>query len=188
MTGLDNMTKADHAPSDTEKQEIVAATARHRERAPRVAINIRQPENATVKISPTHWDGQGWDARLKDALGTTSPAFVDRELVQLLNVFCDRAGTLNEAAVNAALAVVDGLKPLKFSARLYNGALETIPQQDSAALTLSRLQRAFTTQMDSLSNMRRGGRAKSGGRTCPRLPGRTSDRRQCDPSREGGIR
>jgi hypothetical protein len=49
---------------------------------------------------------------------------------------------------------------MKFSARLYSGATETIPQQDSAALTLSRLQRAFTTQLDSLSNMRRGGRQK----------------------------
>jgi hypothetical protein len=49
---------------------------------------------------------------------------------------------------------------MMFSARLYSGATETIPQQDSAALTLSRLQRAFTTQMDALSNMRRGGRQK----------------------------
>ena len=179
MTGLDNMTKADHAPSDMEKQEIVAATARHRERAPRVAVNIRQPEDAAVKISPTHSDGQGWEARLKDALGTTSQAFLDTELLRLLNCFCDRAGTVDAGAVNAALAVVDGLKPqneieamlalqmaathalaMKFSARLYSGALQTIPQQDSAALTLSRLQRTFTTQMDSLSNMRRGGRQK----------------------------
>ena len=36
----------------------------------------------------------------------------------------------------------------------------TIAEQDSTALTLSRLQRAFTTQIDSLSNMRRGGRQK----------------------------
>jgi hypothetical protein len=179
MTGLANMTKTDHAASDAEKQEIVAATGRHKNRPPRVAINIQQPENATVKISPTHSDDLDRDARLKDALGTTSPAFVNTELLRLLNLFCDRAGTIDEGAVNAALAVIDGLKPqneieamlvvqmavthalaMKFSARLYNGALETIPQQDSAALTLSRLQRAFTTQMDSLSNMRRGGRQK----------------------------
>ena len=173
------MTKTDHAPSDAEKQEIVAATGRHRERPPRVAVNIRQPKNAPVEISPTHSDGPGWDARLKDALGTSSPAFVDTELRRLVNVFCDRAATIDEAAVNSALAIVEGLKPqneieamlalqmavthalaMKFGARLYSGAIETIPQQDSVALTLSRLQRAFTTQMDSLSNMRRGGRQK----------------------------
>jgi hypothetical protein len=132
-----------------------------------------------MEISPTHSDGQGWRTRLEDALGTASPAFVDAELVRLMTVFSDRAGIIDERAVNAALAVIDGLKPqneieamlaaqiavthglmMKFSARLYSGATETIPQQDSTALTLSRLQRAFTTQLDSLSNMRRGGRQK----------------------------
>ena len=57
------------------------------------------------------------------------------------------------------IAVTHGLT-LKFSARLYNGKIETIPEQDSTALTLSRLQRAFTSQLDALSNMRRGGRQK----------------------------
>jgi diadenosine tetraphosphate (Ap4A) HIT family hydrolase len=57
------------------------------------------------------------------------------------------------------MALTHGLA-MKFGARLHSGNLETIPQQDSAALTLSRLQRAFTTQLDALSNMRRGGRQK----------------------------
>ena len=179
MTGLANMTKANHDPSDAEKQEIVAATGRQNQRPPRVAIDIRQPENAAVEISPTHSDGSGWQTRLKDALGTSSNRFVDVELARLMTIFRDRAGVIDAGAVNAALAVIDGLKPqneieatlavqiavthalvMKFSARLYSGSIETIPQQDSAALTLSRLQRAFTTQMDSLSNMRRGGRQK----------------------------
>jgi hypothetical protein len=177
MTGLSDMTN--HAPSDAEKREIVAATGRHKKRPPRVAIDIRQPADAVMEISPTHSDGQGWRTRLEDALGTASPEFVDAELVRLMIAFRDRAGIIDARAVNAVLAVVDGLKPqneieamlalqiaathalaMKFSARLYSGAIETIPQQDSAALTLSRLQRAFTTQMDALSNMRRGGRQR----------------------------
>jgi hypothetical protein len=176
MTGS---SKTNHAPSDAEKREIVAATGRHKKRPPRVAVGIRQPENNVMEISPTHSDGEGWRTRLEDALGTVSPAFVDAELVRLMTVFRDRTGVIDARAVNAALAIVDGLKPqneieamlvlqmatthaliMKFSARLYSGATETIPQQDSAALTLSRLQRAFTTQLDSLSNMRRGGRQK----------------------------
>src|SRR5262245_39494075 len=179
MTGLANMTKANHDPSDAEKQEVVAATGRQNQRPPRVAIDIRQPENAAVEISPTHSDGPGWQTRLKDALGTSSNGFVDVELARLMTIFRDRAGVIDAGAVNAALAVIDGLKPqneieptlavqiavthalvMKFSARLYSGSIETIPQQDSTALTLSRLQRAFATQMDSLSNMRRGGRQK----------------------------
>ena len=86
---------------------------------------------------------------MKDALGTSSNGFVDTELVRLMTVFSDRAGIIDARAVNAALAVVDGLKPqneieamlalqmaathaltMKFSARLYSGATETIPQQD----------------------------------------------------------
>jgi hypothetical protein len=176
---MGNMTKTDHAPSDGEKREIVTATERQRQRPPRVAVNLRQPEKALVQTCPTHSDGEGWSARLRDALGTSSAAFVDVELARLMTIFRDREGVIDGSAVNAALAVIDGIKPqneteamlalqmaathaltMKFSARLYSGAIETIPQQDSATLTLSRLQRAFTTQMDALSNMRRGGRQK----------------------------
>jgi hypothetical protein len=59
MTGSTNMTKTDHAPSDAERQEISAASGRRKGRPPRVAVGIRQPENAAVEISPTHSDGEG---------------------------------------------------------------------------------------------------------------------------------
>jgi hypothetical protein len=166
------------APSDAEKQEIAAATGRHKERSPRVAINIKQPKNGPIEFSPTHSDGAGWQTRLQDALGTSSHGFVDMELARLMSVFRDREGVIDERAVNTALAVIDGIKPqneieamvavqmavthglaMKFIARLYSG-IQSIREQDSTALTLSRLQRAFTTQMDALSNMRRGGRQK----------------------------
>ena len=39
MTGLANVTN-NHAPSDAEKQEIVAATRRHENRPPRQACRI----------------------------------------------------------------------------------------------------------------------------------------------------
>ncbi len=149
------------------------------QRAARVAIQIKQSESGPIEISPTHSDGTGWDTRLKDALGTSSPVFVDAELCRLMTVFRDRKDVIDAGAVNAALAVIDGLKPqneieamlavqiavthaltMKFSACLYRRNFETIPQEDSVALTLSRLQRVFTSQMDSLSNMRRGGRQK----------------------------
>ncbi len=179
VKGRDGGERALPVPSDAEKQEIAAATARHNERHPRVAINIKQPGKGPIEISPTHSDGAGWQTRLKDALGTRSYNFVDTDLARLMTVFRDSEGVIDGSAVNAALAVVDGVKPqneleamlavqiavthglaMKFSASLYNGGIETLPQQDSAALTLSRLQRAFTTQIDSLSNMRRGGRQK----------------------------
>jgi hypothetical protein len=65
-----------------------------------------------------------------------------------------------EAMLALQMAVTHGLA-MKFSAHLYSGRnIETLAQQDSAALTLSRLQRAFTAQIDALSNIRRGGRQK----------------------------
>jgi hypothetical protein len=158
---------------------IATSKEQHRQRPPRVKINIKQPDNGPIEISPTHSDALGWQTRLANAFGTSSHEFVDTELARLVTIFRDREGRIDARAVNAALAVVDGLKPqneaeamlalqiavthaltMKFSARLFSGNIETIPQQDSAALTLSRLQRAFTTQMDALSNMRRDGRQK----------------------------
>ena len=166
------------APSVAESQEIAAATERQGRRAPRVALIVTQSKTETT-LSPTHSDVAGWQTRLRDALGSSSDAFVDIEIARLVTAFRNSAGEIDARAVNAALAVIDGLKPqneieamlalqmaltygliMKFGARLYSGNLETIPQQDSAALTLSRLQRAFTTQLDTLSNMRRGGRQK----------------------------
>jgi hypothetical protein len=169
---------ADGALSTGEKQEIAAAIARHETRASRVAIDISQSEGK-LSISPTHSDITGWQTRLSDALGTSSHAFVDIELARLLTVFRDRAGMIDARAVNAALAVIDGLKPqneieamLALHMALTHGLVMKLARastavklkrycnRDSAALTLSRLQRAFTTQMDALSNMRRGGRQK----------------------------
>jgi hypothetical protein len=123
-------------------------------------------------------DYQGWQARLRDALGTTSVAFIEVEIDRLINVF-QKAGAADANAVNAALAMIDGLKPqneaeaalavqmamthflvAKLSVRIGSGAIDTIRQQDSTGLALARLHRAFTTQMETLSNVRRGGRQK----------------------------
>jgi len=84
---------------------------RDQKRAPRVAININQRENGPIEISPTHSDAGGWQTRLKDALGTSSRAFVDVELRRLLTVFRDTSGRVDPTAVDAALAMIDGLKP-----------------------------------------------------------------------------
>jgi hypothetical protein len=80
-------------------------------------------------------------------------------------------------AVEAVLAVLDGSEPqneveamlliqmatthalaMKLSRRLCT--VDTIEQNDSASVTLARLQRTFTTQVEALANLRRGGRQK----------------------------
>jgi hypothetical protein len=167
---------APNAVDAAERQEIVAATDRGRKRHPRVALNFQEPKPRHVLLSCPHTDYQGWQARLQDALGTTSVAFTEVEIDRLLNVF-QKAGTVDAKAVNAALAMIDGLKPqneaeamlavqiavihgqvMSFSTRL--GRSDSVQEQDFVSLTLSRLHRAFTSQLETLSNMRRGGRQK----------------------------
>src|SRR5262245_3474956 len=166
------------APSDAEKQAIAEASMQLKRRSPRVKVNVARKGKRCGFIAP-HADALGCQNRLMNAFGTSSFEFMEAELTRLLTLFLDREGRIDLRAGNAALAVIDGIKPqneveamlavqmavthaltMKFSARLYSGNIETIPQQDSAALTLSRLQRAFTSQLDALSNMRRGGRQK----------------------------
>jgi hypothetical protein len=166
------------APSEVEKWAIADASTQLKQRSPRVKLNLAPKGKCYEPVAP-HADVRGWQDRLTNAFGTTSHDFVDAELIRLMNLFRDREGGIDLRAGNAALAVIDGVKPqneieamlaeqmavthaltMKFSARLYSGNIETIPQQDSAALTLSRLHRAFTTQLETLSNMRRGGRQK----------------------------
>src|SRR3982074_3672687 len=47
---------------------------------------------------------------------------------------------------------------MKLSRRL--ATVDTIEQNDSASVTLTRLQRTFTNQVEALANLRRGGRQK----------------------------
>ena len=169
---------AQRPPSEAEKRAIAEASTQLKQRSPRVKVNVARKGKGCGFIAP-HADALGCQNRLMNAFGTSSFEFMDAELTRLLTLFRDREGGIDLRAGNAALAVIDGIKPqneieamlaaqiavthaltMKFSARLYSGNIETIPQQDSAALTLSRLQRAFTTQLETLSNMRRGGRQK----------------------------
>ena len=133
------------APNVVELHEIGAAKDRERKRHPRVAIKVEQPKPRHAVLSCPHSDDAGFRARLKDAFGTTSSAFLETQLHWLLTVFQDEDGKVDATAVNSALAVIDGLKPqneieamlalqiavghglaLTFSARLYTGKCATI--------------------------------------------------------------
>jgi hypothetical protein len=92
-------------------------------------------------------------------------------------MFRGKDGKIDTVAVEAVLAVLDGSEPqneieamlliqmatthalaMKLSRRL--ATVDTIEQNDSASVTLARLQRAFTNQVEALANLRRGGRQK----------------------------
>ena len=102
-------------------------------------------------------------------------------------------GTVAAQEVDAFFAVLDGAKPeneiqamlviqmatthalVMRSARALSRSTE-IPQQDSNALTLSRLQRNFTLQLEALAKLQRGGKQKVVGARA-RLPRRAGHRR-----------
>jgi hypothetical protein len=136
------------APTSAENHEIARATARQPERRPRVAINIQQvedgPNKVGIKVPQTHSDGTEWYARLTDALGTTSDDFVDLELGRLMTVFQNRAGVIDAKAVNAGLALIDGLKPeneLEAMLIAQMAATHGLAMKYSAASTMAKLQR-----------------------------------------------
>jgi hypothetical protein len=194
------------APSSAEKQEIALATARQHERRPRVAINIQQGEKGR-KATQTHSDGTGWYTRLTDAFGTTSADFVDLELTRLTTVFQDRAGVIDAKAVNAGLALIDGLKPeneleamliaqmaryarprdeiqrpsLQWHDYNNSGAGLDCPNPVSAAAGFHNPNRLAVEHAARWP-------AEGRGRTRARLPRRSSDRRRRNPCREGDIR
>src|SRR5215218_1051954 len=59
-----------------------------------------------------HTDTEGWYAQAKIAFGTVSTPFIEAEIERLLNALRWRKSTLPlETELNAALAVIAGLKP-----------------------------------------------------------------------------
>jgi hypothetical protein len=173
---------APNAATTAEGQEIAAAASnvpwpcdeRGRIKSRRISLSVAEGPAGTAVA----WRGD--PDRAMEAFGTGSPEFIEDQLKRMIAVYREKSGgPLDHLALNAALAMIEGLKPqneaeaalavqmaithflvAKLSARIGSGAIDTIRQQDSTALALARLHRAFTTQMETLSNVRRGGRQK----------------------------
>ncbi len=111
-----------------------------------------------------------------EALGTTSPAFFDGLLHQLVSA-SGKGQEPNERELNFMLSVVRSIEPqdeieamlaaqmaavhmasMTFARRLAH--VETLPQQDSAERAFNRLTRTFATQMEALKRYRTGGQQK----------------------------
>jgi hypothetical protein len=124
---------------------------------------------------PPHGNGKEWWRRLKKALGTASPDFVEASLHQLVMAARFPGGGLSETAVNAALAFIEGAKPrdeveaaliiqmaCTHSATMVvlrrvgggHGGDRSLAVMASAA---SKLLRAYATQVEALRRLRNGG-------------------------------
>src|SRR3954470_9464176 len=99
------------APRPDEIASIAQAKTRLTKMLPRAMVNTRDGEDGSLQITHAHADGEGWSAQLQSAFGSPSTEFVHHTMAKLLNVICPAGKPLDQDTVNAALAMVDGVKP-----------------------------------------------------------------------------
>jgi hypothetical protein len=122
-------------------------------------------------------DGQGreWWQGLKNALGTTSSAFAEASLCQLIAAARLPGSGISEIAVNASLALIEGAKPqgevecalvLQMACThaasmavlaTFAGAHGTDRNSATKASAAARLLRAYAAQVEAWRRLRNGG-------------------------------
>src|SRR3984893_13842840 len=105
-------------PNRIEKAQIEKAKTRTKRRFPRIAMHIEDRRVGARVIYAHHSDDQGQEYRLADVFGTRSRYFVQAMLNSLGKATEDHSQTLgltpgspDQDAFNAALAVIDGVRP-----------------------------------------------------------------------------
>jgi hypothetical protein len=113
----DKLTKRS-PPHPVERIQIEKARKRTKARAPRIAMHIKDPGTGVPTLYPDHSDEEGHQYRLADAFGTCSLQFVSSMLKGLGNATADPSLNMDfgsaspdQIAFNAALAVIDGVRP-----------------------------------------------------------------------------
>ena len=139
-----------------------------------MAVSLTQTGTQAANCGPNHADLKGWCARILDAFGSSSADFLSVELSRIMNAV-GATGEAGEAKVNAALAVLDGLKPRNEIEAMLGSQMavthalamevlgrarrvQDIAQFDSAANAASKLLRTYLLQVEALVTMRRGGK------------------------------
>jgi hypothetical protein len=158
------------APDPREASAIAEAVNRLVEKTP--AVSIANPDSDEQGPIHPHSDIEGWRARLCQAFGTGSFDFARCGLAEFLLLY--EKPLMARAHTNAALAVLDGLKPANeieamLATQMYSTyalALEfmgrttraqQIPQFESTGNMAVKLMRTFTAQVEALAKLRRGG-------------------------------
>jgi hypothetical protein len=176
-------------PAEVERAEIDKARKRTKARAPRIAMHIEDRRSGTRTRYADHSDDEGHRYRLADAFGTRSLQFVYSMLGGLGKATADHSldqgfspGSSDEVAFNAALAVIDGVRPkdeveamlaahmavtnialLELVART-RGAIAGHPYQGNGIKRLdvlgnlaNKFMRTYTMQVEALARKRRKG-------------------------------
>jgi hypothetical protein len=139
-----------------------------------VTVRLRRISSDYARPYPPDGQAREWWLRLKTAFGTTSSAFVDASLQQLIVAARLPGSGISEIAVNASLAFVEGAKPqgevecalVIQMACTHCAAMAVLkrvsgggPERSAAAMAsaASRLLRAYTIQVETLRRLRTGG-------------------------------
>jgi hypothetical protein len=144
-------------------------------RLPPVRVKLQRPDAYNEQTCPPDGEIKDWEARLNNALGTVSPDFVKTSLLQLQGATRSPYGTISEAAINAALAMIEAAAPRDElegalavqMACTHAAAMAVLAKMDSgfgterriAALgsTAARLMKTFAMQFEVLRRLRHGG-------------------------------
>jgi hypothetical protein len=164
-------------PGPRAKARAIDAKRRFESRPARVRVSYETVKPGTVSVGPPHSDAEGFRDSLYDALGTSSDDFARRELQRLgetLRGNGDASPAQLQDDVNAALAVVDGIRPeneieamlaeqmaathvLAMKELGHLRRSENIAQHDSHGSMAVKLLRTFTMQTEALAKLKRGG-------------------------------
>ena len=164
-------------PKDAERRAIAAAKQALADIPPRFEVGTRiENENGVTQIlqCPKHSDQDGWRAQFMAAFGTSSEKVVGVEAERIAKALRQKDGKIDPAELDTVIAILSGQQPkneleamivcqMAVTHALTMRSLgnlnrsNEIQQQDSNALTVARLTKAFASQMDALGKLRRGG-------------------------------
>jgi hypothetical protein len=156
---------------------IKQAVHRWGERHLRLGATFSTADGAaqTLSLKPDFGGRVGFQFREMDAFGTTSTEFASRSLGWLAAVARRQDGSLpTQQELNAALAVVDGVRPEnEIEAMLamqmfaaHEAAMEAMERMrqsssreamESYGAVATKMMRTYTTQVEALAKLRRGG-------------------------------
>jgi hypothetical protein len=162
-------------PSEREIQE-------GREAGRRLLVRRKRPEVGPFKpgsnsIEPSHSDERLWRAHLHDAFGSTSHDFVTRGLSQITTAMQRKGSDDQKQGLNAGLAVLGGIQPENEieamlaiqMAATHEAAMDMLatarastmlPTLQTCGNLALKLLRTYTTQVEALAKLRRGGEQK----------------------------
>jgi hypothetical protein len=164
-------------PNDTEQRAIAGARQAIAKMSPRfeVGTEIKTEKGATqILQGPKHSDMEGWRAQFMAAFGTSNETVTQVEVQRIAGALRQRDGTIDPNELDTVIAIVSGQRPKNeleamvvcqmavthaLTMRSFGNLnrSDSIQQQDSNALTVARLTKAFASQVDALAKLRRGG-------------------------------